>query len=195
MVTQSQGGSAVSMLVEPFTSLDDYLAWVEHRPDEEHYEVVEGFPVMSPSPGVPHQYALSRLLILLSEACPPEHMVLPAPLDWLMWEHPRLQIREPDLVVIGRPQARAPRLTEAPLLAVEVLSPTSFERDVVAKRREYAQAGLRHYWIVDPQTPQVAVYRMGDEGNLDMVTHASGETAIAVDEPFAVRLRPSDLVV
>lgn len=189
------GGRSIQMLVEPFTSLGDYLAWVEQRPGEEYYEVVDGIPVMSPSPGVPHQYALSRLLILLSQACPPEHMVLPAPLDWLMWEHPRLQIREPDLVVIERSQARAPRLTEAPLLAIEILSPTSFERDVVAKRREYAQAGLRHYWVVDPETPQVAVYRAGGDGNLDMVTHASGDTEIAVDQPFAVRLRPSDLVV
>ena len=158
-VVRMQGGAAVQMVMEPFTSPDEYLAWADQRPDEEHYEVVDGVPVMSPSPGGWHQFALAQLLLTLSAACPSDHVVLPVPLDWVLWQAPRLQIREPDLPVIPRSAARAPRLTDAPLLAVEILSPTSFERDVVAKRREYALAGLDHYWIVDPQTPQVAAYR------------------------------------
>jgi Uma2 family endonuclease len=194
--TQSlRGGPAVQLLEEPFSSLDDYLAWVEQRPAEEHYEVVDGVPVMSPSPGGPHQYALFELGRLLSRVCEPDYVVLPAPFDWLMWEHPRLQIREPDLVVIERPQARGSRLTKPPLLAVEILSPTSFERDVVAKRREYARAGLEHYWIVDPQTPQIAVYQRSDAATLDMVAHATGDAELVTEEPFRLRFRPSDLVV
>ncbi len=185
----------MQLLEEPFSSLDDYLAWVEERPDEEHYEVVDGVPVMSPSPGGPHQFTLASVWGLLRDACPPDLVVLPAPFDWLLWERPRLQIREPDVVVIERSQARAPRLTEPPLLAVEILSPTSFERDVVAKRREYARAGLRHYWIVDPETPRIAVYRLSDAATLDMVAHATGDTDIAVEEPLRLSLRPSDLVV
>jgi len=185
---------ALHMLMEPFASIDDYLAWVERRPDDERYEVVGGVPVMSPSPTGWHQFALARLLTLLGRACPPSHVVLPAPLDWVLWQQPRLQIRQPDVVVVARPEARAPRLTRAPLLAVEILSPGSFERDAVTKRREYARAGLDHYWLVDPETPQVALYRRHDD-TLDLVCHATGDAAVAVDEPWSVRFRPSDVVV
>jgi Uma2 family endonuclease len=183
----------VQMVMEPFTSLDEYLAWADQRPEEEHYEVVDGVPVMSPSPGGWHQFALAQLLLTLSAACPPDHVVLPAPLDWVLWQAPRLQIREPDLLVIPRPAARAPLLTHAPLIAVEILSPTSFERDVVAKRREYALAGLDHYWIVDPQTPQVAAYRRKDE-SYGLVAQAIGDADLVITEPFNLRLRPSELV-
>lgn len=184
----------MQMLMEPFTSLDDYLAWVDQRPDEEHYEVVEGVPVMSPSPTGWHQFALAQLVLLLSPACPADHVVLPAPFDWVLWEAPRLQIREPDLVVVARSEARAPRLTRAPLLAVEILSPTSYERDAVAKRREYALAGLDHYWIVNPGAPQVAVYRRRGE-TFELVAQAVDDAELVVTEPMSLRLRPSDLVV
>lgn len=183
----------MEFLMEPFTALDDYLAWVDQRPDEEHYEVVDGVPVMSPSPGGRHQFAVMQLGILLSGACPDDHVVLPAPFDWLLWEKPRLQIREPDLLVVKRSVARQPRLAETPLLAVEILSPTSFERDVVAKRHEYARVGLSHYWIVDPQTPQIAAYELTD-GELTLTTHASGDGIFTVSTPLRLRLKPSDLL-
>ncbi len=184
----------MQILMEPFASLDDYLAWVDERPAEEHYEVVDGFAVMSPSATGWHQGALAMVWGLLRDACPPTHLVLPAPLDWVLWEVPRLQIREPDIVVVARDEARAPRLTGPPLLAVEVLSPSSVERDAVAKRREYAKAGLDRYWIVDPETPQVAVYRRAGD-DFERVAHAIGDAELQIDDPLAVRLRPSDLIV
>ena len=184
----------MQILMEPFASLDAYLAWVDQRPDEEHYEVVDGFAVMSPSPSMRHQRAVSRLLVALVHAAPHGFDVLPAPLDWVLWEAPRLQIREPDLLVIAREDAQGPRLTRPPLLAVEVLSPGSFERDAVAKRREYAKAGLDHYWIVDPDMPQIAVYRRSGD-SLDLAAHATGTTELVLNEPINIRLRPSDLAL
>lgn len=114
--------------------------------------------------------------------------------EWVLWQQPRLQIREPDLLVIPRAEARAPRLMRAPLLAVEILSPSSFGRDAVTKRREYAQAGLDHYWIVDPETPQVAVYRRNGDV-FGLVTHAIGDTEIVIEEPMSLRFRPSDVLI
>ena len=45
-------------------------------------------------------------------------------------------------VVVTAEQARGPRLADPPVLAVEILSDSSQERDLVIKRREYAEAGL-----------------------------------------------------
>jgi len=38
-----------------------------------------------------------------------------------------------------------------PTLVVEILSEDDPSRDLVTKREEYAETGIRHYWILDPQ--------------------------------------------
>ncbi len=45
-----------------------------------------------------------------------------------------------------------------PDLAVEVISPNDFYREVQAKVREYFQAGVRLVWVVEPSERQVTVY-------------------------------------
>jgi Uma2 family endonuclease len=114
-----------------------------------------------------------------------------SPWDWVLWEHPRFQLRQPDLAVVTYEQAPGVRLTTAPLLAVEVLSPTSIERDTIAKR-DYARAGLDHYWVVDPAVPQLAVFRRtGDR--LELFAHADGEHELDLTEPITAIIRPIDL--
>lgn len=71
-----------------------------------------------------------------------------------------LLVRQPDLAVVDPEQQPGPRLTAPPLLAVEVLSPTSRERDLVAKRAEYAAARLDWYGLVDVDVPEVLVLRL-----------------------------------
>jgi Uma2 family endonuclease len=182
----------MQVVAQPFTSLEDYLVWADMRPDEEHYEVVDGQPVMSPSPTGRHQLVVSNLVRILGDGLPGHLRVLTGPWDWVLWETPRLQIREPDVVVVRRDQIEA-RLASAPLLAVEVLSPTSLERDAVAKRREYALVGLDHYWIVDPDTPQITVYRrVGDR--LELHAQAAGGSELLVVEPIDARIKPADLL-
>lgn len=65
--------------------------------------------------------------------------------------------RRPDFVYYTAADAEARmdltenRVLGVPTLVVEVLSEDDEDRDLVTKRREYAQAGITHYWILDPQ--------------------------------------------
>ena len=61
----------------------------------------------------------------------------------------------PDLAFYSndrRHLARETYLDGAPDLVVEVLSPTTGERDVGVKFAEYEQHGVAEYWILDPET-------------------------------------------
>ena len=52
----------------------------------------------------------------------------------------------------------------APDLAVEVISPSSRQYDAFEKRINYARAGVREYWLVDPIERSVAIYTLeGDQ--------------------------------
>lgn len=63
--------------------------------------------------------------------------------------------RIPDLTVWARPQPRSVWLPLADLLlVVEIVSPGSAAMDQVIKVREYAQAGIPRYWLVDRDAAQ-----------------------------------------
>jgi len=53
-------------------------------------------------------------------------------------------------------------LDVAPDLVVEVLSPGNTEKEMAIKLGEYAQAGVKLVWYVDPERKEVDVYPMGD---------------------------------
>lgn len=169
-----------------------YEEWLDLPETTRPTEVVDGVVVVSPAPEGLHQCAVESLAAILRAACPPGLWVAQSPRDWVLWQVPLL-VRQPDLMVVTREQARAPRLTEPPLLAVEVVSPTSRERDFVTKPREYARAGLGHLWLVDPAVPEVVVRRLAD-GTWTDVARAERDALLEVTAPFPASLRPADLV-
>jgi Uma2 family endonuclease len=72
------------------------------------------------------------------------------------------RFREPDLLLLL--SADDPRRGDAYWtgadLVLEVVSPDAPNRDLVKKRKEYAQAGIPEYWIVHPQAEQIIVLRL-----------------------------------
>ena len=46
----------------------------------------------------------------------------------------------------------------APDLVLEVLSPSSKRKDMLLKTAKYMKAGVREYWIVDPDLKRVLIY-------------------------------------
>lgn len=62
--------------------------------------------------------------------------------------------RRPDFVYYASDNPgvdlRSNEVTFPPTLAVEILSEGDEARDLITKRREYARAGIEHYWIIDP---------------------------------------------
>jgi Uma2 family endonuclease len=72
---------------------------------------------------------------------------------------------QPDLFVVQRQPGKPLRRWEdvgVPVLAVEILSPTTAPRDRGAKRRIYQRAGVGEYWIVDLDARLIERWRSQD---------------------------------
>src|SRR6266511_3986985 len=129
--------SVVSTLLphgRPLTRAD-----LDRMPDDGHrYELVDGILVVSPSPRRAHQRAVYRLWQLLNEACPPDFEVLGAPFDVVLADD---TVMIPDVIVARRIDLTERDLPAAPVLAVEVLSPSTRRFDLMLKRSRFEAAG------------------------------------------------------
>lgn len=138
-----------------------YADYVALPDDGLRHEIIDGAHYVTPSPVVRHQRISRDLLLFLAIylRTHPIGEVLDAPCDVLLSE---TDIVVPDLVFVSK--ARAHLITEKnlqgpPDLVVEILSPGTRSRDLRLKHDLYERAGVEEYWVVDPDTDVVDVYR------------------------------------
>jgi Uma2 family endonuclease len=158
--------------------------------DGRRHELIDGALIVTPAPSPRHQVVVARLLILLAEACPPTLRVLTAPLDVVLGPD---TVVEPDVLVAPRDAFTERDLPGPPLLAVEVLSPTTRHLDLQLKRARYEAAGCPGYWVVDPDVPALTAWQLEDERYGDPL-HVEGTATIDLELPFPVSVSPADLV-
>jgi Uma2 family endonuclease len=102
-----------------------------------------------------------------------------------------LVARRDDLLAVGSRGF----LGQPPMLAVEVLSPSSRRIDRLSKLSAYEEAGVASYWLVapDPQASSLHALELVD-GRYVEVGCPTGEQAWEAQWPFPVTIRPADLV-
>jgi Uma2 family endonuclease len=87
---------------------------------------------------------------------------------------------QPDLTVICDPKKRGEEgCRGAPDLVVEVLSPSNSAVEMERKLGLYEEAGVREYWVVDPQNKRIRVYRLSG-AHFAMQTYREGLIASTV---------------
>lgn len=164
-------------------------------PDDGRWcEIVDGGLVMSPAPGMYHEYVSVQLRAVLAGQVPAGHWLAgPVNLDL----HPSYRI--PDLAVVPLRLVRRGRVLLAPsetLLVVEVVSPGSRTTDRVTKPAEYAAAGIPGYWRVETE-PSVALtaYALepGEHAYTELGTWGGGQRA-ELSAPFPVRIPIDELI-
>lgn len=127
-------------------------------PEYPRTEWVDGEVIVMSDPHPDHSIAQANLIVAFKQALS-GMTVCPVVAVWL----PRNRVRVPDISVFqARPTTNPVELT--PALVVEVLSPSTRTEDTIRKSREYAEAGIDQYWVVDP-----------DRRHLDVLTLVDGE--------------------
>ena len=138
-------------------TLDDYYA----LPDERRVELIDGVFYDMTAPAVIHQKILGELFVLFREcfdAREGECEVFVAPCD-VRLDCDNKTMVQPDIFLICHPyDLGAKALDGAPDLTLEILSPATRAKDMLLKLHKYQNAGVKEYWIVDPDHDTVLVY-------------------------------------
>ena len=137
-----------------------FLGWVSGR--DERYELVEGRVVMMAGAGRRHD----KIVVSLTAALHPQIAKGPSQTFTgdtyiAVSDHTR---RMADLGVdCGNPADHA-MTADAPVLLIEVLSPTTSGFDVTVKLAEYQALGsVQYILLLDTETPSVHLYRRGED--------------------------------
>ncbi|SEG92931.1 Putative restriction endonuclease [Saccharopolyspora kobensis] len=81
------------------------------------------------------------------------------------------------------------------MLAIEVVSESSFFRDYNTKAREQADFGIPAYWVVNPLLEAARMLELRlDGGDYRVVQDAVGENAFTTEFPFQVTIIPDLLM-
>lgn len=126
----------------------------------DQYELFDGKLVMTPSPNVQHQRVIARLCTQLLNYVEAHSLglLIITPTDTIFDQYTVLQ---PDMLFVGReriPEVVKDRIEGAPDLTIEVLSPSTIEKDRRRKLTVYCQFGVQEYWIVDPEAQTIELY-------------------------------------
>lgn len=164
---------------------------LQAMPDDGHrYELVDGTLVVTPAPSNRHQGAVGKLHLLLAAKCPPELAVRLAPFEVRLADDTVVQ---PDLIVTRRSDLTDRNLPVAPLLAVEVLSPSTRLFDLNLKKARYEEAGCASYWVFDPIGLELVVWQLRD-GRYDEELRLTGEASGTVSAPYEMQVCPVELI-
>ena len=170
---------------------EDYL----NAPEDKRYELLDGELVMAPAPGELHQSVSIWLGSKLFQFVTENRLgkVYSAPFDVVLsdWD-----VVQPDLVFVSNERTGIitdANLQGAPDLVVEILSPSTAERDKTFKYALYAEHGVGEYWMVDTDAKAITVLLLGEGGFAVAGIYGEGQTlesptlggfALVIDDIF-----------
>ncbi|MGH3348024.1 MAG: Uma2 family endonuclease [Nocardioides sp.] len=177
--------TVTTLPARPFSRAD-----LDAMPNDGHrYELIDGVLVVTPSPSPDHQRFSRGVFLLLHTACPDDLEVLYAPFDVAIADD---TVMQPDLLVAARDDFTDRDLPVAPVLAVEILSPSTRRFDLTLKRSRYESAGTASYWVVDPDELSLTAWDLVDGAYVE-VAHVTGEEEWTAASPFPVTIVPAAL--
>lgn len=145
-------------------TIDDYY----NRTGEYRVELIDGIIYDMSSPSSIHQIISLQLCIKFNQyiknhngSCIP----FIAPMD-VQLDCNDKTIVQPDIFILcNRNKLKSNVIYGAPDLVVEILSPTTQNKDIKIKTAKYRKAGVKEYWIINPITKQICVHIFSPNNN------------------------------
>jgi Uma2 family endonuclease len=175
---------------------DEFLAWSERQPDD-RYELVDGEIVAMTRDTVGHNRTKAAAWRTLDDAVRAAGLPCVVLIDGVGVRIDDKTLRIPDVMVhCGAEPAPEALIIEAPLIVLEVVSPSSERDDIQTKLIDYfSVVSVRHYLIVFTEQRVVVHHRRNERGTLDTgIAHPGDDIALdppGITVPVVALLGPS----
>jgi len=166
---------------EVFHTYAEYKEW--ELAEGERFELIFGEAFAMSAPNLRHQAILGELHNqfknhLRGKPC----KVYMAPVDVrLFYEEDESDdtVVQPDIIVVCDEKKRGVEgCRGAPELVIEILSPSNTAIEMQRKFHLYRKAGVREYWVVDPENNELTVYLF--QNNRILTDTYTGEDIVPV---------------
>jgi Uma2 family endonuclease len=170
----------------------EYLAWGATQSERQRSELINGQIVAMSPERVEHIETKFAATLALKSAISRAGISCHALADGATVQIDQHTAYEPDaLVYCGDKLPHGTVAVPAPLIVVEVLSPSTAHTDTSAKLIGYFKlASVRHYLVIDPEARTLTHHARGDDGAVVARTLTSGTLRL---DPPGIALQIADL--
>ena len=161
----SSGSDAVN---EPILAYDNRMYYEDFvRIDciENRYELIDGYIHLQAGASTTHQRIFGELFVSFKnyfahKSCE----VFAPPYDVTLSVGEEKSVVQPDLIVVcDKDKIQETGCMGAPSLVVEIVSPNDIKRDTVIKYDLYRLSGVKEYWLINPETLTITIYRFEND--------------------------------
>ncbi len=153
-----------------------------------NYELLDGEIVQKPSPSLQHQRISRKLIVAIDNYLTqnPVGEVFHAPLDVVLEDRSAPQ---PDVFFVSKERdfildEKEGVVIGTPDLIVEIISPSSVQRDRYQKKELYERFAVREFWLVDPQNRSIEIFTLAqNQYQLHAFADESGNTVTSLVLP------------
>lgn len=171
----------MTALAQKSMTAEEFAAWSGAR-SEKHWELFDGGPQMQQSQSWGHQQVVLALYRLIYDAVKHAKLDLSVGSQGIVVKAGPQTAFEPDVVVFSGKMAKGESIAPAPVIAVEVLSPSTARRDLTVKLAGYfAVPSIEHYVIADWEACELVHYRRAGNDIARPVILSSG--VLRLDPP------------
>ena len=175
----------------PYFTYANYKEW--ELKEGERYEIIYGEAFAMAAPNERHQAILGELygqlyVFLKDKPC----KVYPAPFDVRLFYQENESdntVVQPDITIIcDKKKIGTEGCRGAPDLVIEIVSPTNTATEMERKYKLYRQAGVREYWVVDPENKGITVHYFKDDKISAAIYGSSGLAPVEIFPGFNIEL-------
>ena len=160
-------------------TVEDYL----NLPEGTRVELIDGKFYDMASPTVVHQDIIYRFVKQVDRFIDDNKgkcKVFIGPVDVQLDNDDKTMVVPDAVIICDSKKNRKDRIIGAPDLVLEVLSPSTRNKDMEKKCPKYRMAGVKEYWMIDPKKKVLIKYDFTDEDYLPKIVPLKGEEPLVI---------------
>lgn len=159
-------------------TVEDYYAW----PEDQRVELIDGVIYIMEAPGFVHQNVATEMLFHIKSYIQKKGgdcIPLLSPVDVRLDCDDKTMV-QPDLIILcDKDKIKRWGIMGAPEFVLEILSKSTRRKDCIKKLQKYGDAGVKEYWLIDPEKKVLLVYDFAND-NLPCIYPLSGKVGLAL---------------